>query len=439
MPNLAIISLLAIFIAIIVGFYKKTNVGIIMVAFAFILSLAYHIPTAKLFKGFSVSLFLTMLGVTYLFSILHNNKTLEILSKKIVGAVHKRNLLPIAIYIVGFVLCAVGPGAIPVLAIVPVIAIPIAFQARLNPIMMAIIGQCGVFGGRITQITPEGVLVMELMDKQQLTPSLFPVWLCLFITSVLMAILCYVWYRGWRLDDLDINAAGSTINATPKFTTVHWCSLAGLLALIICAVVFSLNVGLTAFVIGAILSALGAGLTAFVIGAILSALGAGDENAAIKSIPWSVLILVCGVGLLMNVVMESGGISLLAKTLTTVMNETTASSVMVTTAAIMSFFSSGLGVVFPTLIPTCQGIVEHLGANISAIELVAMVVVGGTVSGVSPVSTTGALIMSGVATNKEAEQKYTPSKMFIELFGWAFAAMILSFVMAIIGIYALFC
>lgn len=423
MPNLAIISLLAIFIAIIIGFYKKTNVGIIMVAFAFILSLAYHIPTAKLFKGFSVSLFLTMLGVTYLFSILHNNKTLEILSKKIVGAVHKRNLLPIAIYIVGFVLCAVGPGAIPVLAIVPVIAIPIAFQARLNPIMMAIIGQCGVFGGCITQITPEGVLVMELMDKQQLTPSLFPVWLCLFITSVLMAILCYVWYRGWRLDDLDINAADSTINATPKFTTVHWCSLAGLLALIICAVVFSLNVG----------------LTAFVIGAILSALGAGDENAAIKGIPWSVLILVCGVGLLMNVVMESGGISLLAKTLTTVMNQTTASSVMVTTAAIMSFFSSGLGVVFPTLIPTCQGIVEHLGANISAIELVAMVVVGGTVSGVSPVSTTGALIMSGVATNKEAEQKYTPSKMFIELFAWAFAAMILCFVMAITGIYALFC
>ncbi|MDM4621687.1 SLC13 family permease [Klebsiella oxytoca] len=423
MPNLAIISLLAIFIAIIIGFYKKTNMGIIMVAFAFILSLTYHIPTAKLFKGFSVSLFLTMLGVTYLFSILHNNKTLEILSKKIVGSVHKRNLLPVAIYIVGFALCSVGPGAIPVLAIVPVIAIPIAFQARLNPIMMAIIGQCGVFGGRMTQITPEGVLVMELMEKQKLTPDLFPVWLCLFLTSVVMAIVCYVWYRGWRFDDLNIGNVDSMNPVAPKFTTIHWCSLAGLVALILCAVVFSLNVG----------------LTAFVIGALLSALGAGDETSAIKGIPWSVLILVCGVGLLMNVVMESGGIILLAKTLTTVMNETTASSVMVTTAAIMSFFSSGIGVVFPTLIPTCQGIVEHLGANISAIELVAMVVVGGTVSGVSPVSTTGALIMSGVATNKEAEQKYTPSKMFIELFGWAFAAMLLSFAMAIVGIYALFC
>ncbi|MDS7868204.1 SLC13 family permease [Klebsiella oxytoca] len=423
MPNLAIISLLAIFIAIIIGFYKKTNVGIIMVAFAFILSLTYHIPTAKLFKGFSVSLFLTMLGVTYLFSIMHNNKTLEILSKKIVGSVHKRNLLPVAIYIVGFALCSVGPGAIPVLAIVPVIAIPIAFQARLNPIMMAIIGQCGVFGGRMTQITPEGVLVMELMEKQKLTPDLFPVWLCLFLTSVVMAIVCYVWYRGWRFDDLNIGNVDSMNPVAPKFTTIHWCSLAGLVALILCAVVFSLNVG----------------LTAFVIGALLSALGAGDETSAIKGIPWSVLILVCGVGLLMNVVMESGGIILLAKTLTTVMNETTASSVMVTTAAIMSFFSSGIGVVFPTLIPTCQGIVEHLGANISAIELVAMVVVGGTVSGVSPVSTTGALIMSGVATNKEAEQKYTPSKMFIELFGWAFAAMLLSFAMAIVGIYALFC
>lgn len=259
MPNLAIISLLAIFIAIIIGFYKKTNVGIIMVAFAFILSLTYHIPTAKLFKGFSVSLFLTMLGVTYLFSILHNNKTLEILSKKIVGSVHKRNLLPVAIYIVGFALCSVGPGAIPVLAIVPVIAIPIAFQARLNPIMMAIIGQCGVFGGRMTQITPEGVLVMELMEKQKLTPDLFPVWLCLFLTSVVMAIVCYVWYRGWRFDDLNIGNVDSMNPVAPKFTTIHWCSLAGLVALILCAVVFSLNVGLTAFVIGALLSALGAG------------------------------------------------------------------------------------------------------------------------------------------------------------------------------------
>lgn len=85
MPNLALVSLLAIVIAIVVGFYKKTNVGIIMVAFAFILSLAYGISTAKLFKGFSVSLFMAMLGVTYLFSILQSNKTLELLSRKIVG------------------------------------------------------------------------------------------------------------------------------------------------------------------------------------------------------------------------------------------------------------------------------------------------------------------------------------------------------------------
>ncbi|CAM6500893.1 SLC13 family permease [Escherichia fergusonii] len=421
MPNLALVSLLAIVIAIVVGFYKKTNVGIIMVAFAFILSLAYGISTAKLFKGFSVSLFMAMLGVTYLFSILQSNKTLELLSRKIVGAVNHRNLLPVAMYVVGFALCAVGPGAIPVLAIIPVIAIPVAFQARINPVMLAVIGQCGVFGGRMTQITPEGVLVMELMEKQHITADLFPVWLCLFSTSIIMAILCYIWYRGWREDDLQIET--TAVTETPKFTFIHWASLAGLLALILCAVVFSLNVG----------------MTAFVIGALLSALGVGDENKAIKSIPWSVLILVSGVGLLMNIVMESGGIKLLSQTLTTFMNDSTAASVMVITSAIMSFFSSGLGVVFPTLIPACQGIVEQLGGNISAVELVAMVVVGGTVAGVSPISTAGALIMSGVATNKQAEQKYTASKMFIELFGWAFAAMILCFVMAIVDIYSLFC
>ncbi|MFR2490681.1 MAG: hypothetical protein ACLS9B_09010 [Coprococcus comes] len=46
-------------------------------------------------------------------------------------------------YILGFLICAVGPGAIPSLAIIPVIAIPVAVSAGINPIMTAIIGDLG--------------------------------------------------------------------------------------------------------------------------------------------------------------------------------------------------------------------------------------------------------------------------------------------------------
>ncbi|WPC72362.1 SLC13 family permease [Vibrio porteresiae] len=421
MPSLAVMSILGICFSIIIGFYKKTNVGILMIAFAFILSIIYNIPTKEILSGFSVKLFITMLGVTYLFSIMSGNGTLDIISKKIVNVVHNKKLLPVAMYLVGFILCAVGPGAIPVLAIVPVIAIPIAFQAKLNPIMLAIIGQCGVFGGRMTQITPEGVLVKDLMSSQQIENQMFPVWFSLFFTSVALAIACYIWYKGWKTEE-DTAPSDHYVENT-HMTWVHWTSLCALLLLIVCAVGFSLNVG----------------LTAFVIGAALSAFGSGNENQAIKNIPWSVLILVSGVGLLMHIVLKSGGLDILTQSLASIMTATTASSVMVMTSAIMSFFSSGLGVVFPTLIPTCQGIIEQLGGHASAIELVAMVVVGGTVSGLSPVSTTGALIMSGIATNKEAEQTYTPSKMFVELFAWATFAMVISFVLAIVGFFSLIC
>ena len=62
MPNLAIISLLAIFIAII-RFYKEDQLGDYYGSLRFYLKPGLpHSNSKKLIKGFSVSLFLTMLG-----------------------------------------------------------------------------------------------------------------------------------------------------------------------------------------------------------------------------------------------------------------------------------------------------------------------------------------------------------------------------------------
>lgn len=70
-----------------------------------------------------------------------------------------------------------------------------------------------------------------------------------------------------------------------------------------------------------------------------------------------------------------------------VMSQRTASMIMAVAAGIMSFFSSGLGVVFPTLIPTASGLSASLGVD--AVQMVAVIVIGGTVSGFTPISTSG--------------------------------------------------
>ena len=107
----------------------------------------------------------------------------------------------------------------------------------------------------------------------------------------------------------------------------------------------------------------------------------------------------------------------------------------------MSFFSSGLGVVFPTLIPTVAGIAEQLGGSVSVMELAAAVIIGGTMPGLSPISTTGGLIMAAVESENGAETKcsYSANRMFVELWAWAFAALFISCALAFCGLFLRIC
>ena len=143
--------------------------------------------------------------------------------------------------------------------------------------------------------------------------------------------------------------------------------------------------------------------------------------------------MVLGVGILMNVISLSGGIDIMVAGLEKIMGHRTAAMIMAITAGFMSFFSSGLGVVFPTLIPTASGLASGLG--VGAVELVSVIVIGGTVSGFTPISTTGALIMAGVAQQEGAEEKFPQNRLFVELFAVSFIALAVLAIMAVIGVY----
>ena len=144
--------------------------------------------------------------------------------------------------------------------------------------------------------------------------------------------------------------------------------------------------------------------------------------------------MVLGVGILMNIISISGGIDIMVSALEAVMGKRTAAMIMAIASGLMSFFSSGLGVVFPTLIPTASGL--SVGLGVSAIELVAVIVVGGTVAGFTPVSTTGALIMAGVSQQENAEERFPQNRMFVELFAVSFIALAILAVFAFIGVYS---
>ena len=414
--NLGLVSLIVLLLAIVIGFARNANVGILCVGFSMILSIVYKIDIKQVIAGLSSSLFIQMVGITYLFAIIQGNGTLELLARKMVRLVGtKTHLIPFVMYILGFIVCAIGPGAIPSLAIIPVIAIPVAVSAGVNPIMTAIIGDLGVMSGRMSPLTPESAVVRELMKQQGLEANTIPIMICLTFTALICVVLVYIYYKGWKVEKVE----DGTKEKLPSFEAKQWLSIIGLVVLAVGALFFSWNVG----------------FTGFLVGSILIVLGCADEKKAIAAIPWNVILMVLGVGILMNVITVSGGIDIMVAALEKVMNKTIAATVMGVVAGIMSFFSSGLGVVFPTLIPTAAGLSGGLG--VSAVELVSVIVIGGTVAGFTPVSTTGALIMAGVSQQKDAEEKFPQNRMFIELFSVSFIALGVLAIVAFSGIYNL--
>lgn len=416
--NLGLVSLIVLLVAIIIGFVRNMNVGILAIAAAMILGLVYGLSAKELISGFSSSLFLQMVGITYMFAIVNGNGTLTNVANRVVGLVGKRTyLIPFVMFAMGYLICSVGPGAIPSLAIIPVLAVPIAVSAGLNPIMLSLAGQIGVQAGRMSPLTPEAAVVRELMAAQGIEMSTVTVGWCLLVTELLLFVAVYLYYKGWKAEAGHVEE----VRQAEPFNKSQLLSLAGLAVLVVGVLFFSWNVG----------------LSGFLIGSLLIAAGAGNEKESIKGVPWNVILMVMGVGILMNIITNSGGIDLLVAGLEKVMTANTASPIMAIAAGIMSFFSSGLGVVFPTLIPTTGGLATSL--SVSPVELCAAVVVGGTITGFSPISTAGALIMAAVSQEKDAETRYPQNKMFVELFGVAFAGLVILAAMTAIGVFGWIC
>ena len=177
------------------------------------------------------------------------------------------------------------------------------------------------------------------------------------------------------------------------------------------------------------------GLTCFAISGFLLVCHVANEKQCLRAIPWGVLIMVSGVSALMNIVILTGGITTLTKALSQLMNPHIAPAVMAATAGIMSLFSSGLGVVFPTLLPTVVGIGQTVGVN--PLELASMVVIGGTITGISPISTTGGLIMATLMAEDSSDKRDEEMKLFMELTFWALGILVVLTVVSGIGFYNL--
>lgn len=414
-----VISLLFLITAIVLGFTKKINVGIVSMGLAFILGLIGKVGTNVILGGFPSKLFITLLGTMFFFCLLQDNHTLELLSKKMVAMVgNKTFLIPIIIYLVSYILSAAGPGAISVQSVMIIFAVSLAVQMKASPILLGSMAILGAVGGTTSPIALSGIIVADLTAEMGLTGVENQVFLGVTAANIICAVVLYIVFKGYKLKaDISVNK-----EQLPKFNRSQILCIGALLVLVVAVVGFRFDVG----------------LVSFALSLILILCGVVNEKAAIKLIPWSVLILICGVNVLMAVTKELGGIELLSDILAAMMNQVTAAPIISLTAGIMSWFSSANGVVLPTLIPTVPDIVANVGGSVTEIEMIIAIVGGATVAGISPLSTGGSLILASYTqeTNaSDAEQQSIFGKLFLISFG----AVMIVVVCALIGGFKLFC
>lgn len=414
--DIGIVSLLALLLAIAVGFKLNINTGIVSVLFAFILGFFVPDPnnagafmlsdpaagTVTLISGWSTSLFFMVMGMTLLFSIAKLNKTLEIVSTRIISlAAGRTKLIPILFFVLSIVLAGIGPGNIAVCALILPIGLEVAREEKINPLLMAVMIISGSNAGGLSPIAPTGLIGISLSEQIGVADMGMYTFIQMLKAQFLFVLFFYIVLGGWKLPNKPSAGKGpkQKLNRAQLQTLI-----------VICLVVFSL-----------IAFGTDVGFTGFLGAVSLLLLGAADEKKALEGVPWSTLIMICGVGVLVNVVRIAGGIDTLSNTLASIMTSSTAGALMTVMGGLLSLVSSASGVAMPTLIATIPGMVEKLAVDPSV--LITGVILGAHIVTTSPISTLGGLAVAS-ANDAIDRNKFFVQLLFVGIGGLAFGALL---------------
>ena len=400
-----VISLILFIAVILLAFFRKVNVGVVALTAGVIAVRIFGLNDKALIGGISASMFTTLVGITLLFAAVTQTGALDLLARKIIALAGNRMwIIPIAVYIAGFIVAGVGPGAIPALAIIPALAAVIAVEVGFDPIMLVLIGESGLMAGRMTPITPEAAIITAAAAEAGIEGVMGTVLLCQTLVTIIYSLIMWFLFKGYKIKT-PLKPIERT--AIEKFNHKQVIALAGIVLMMVMLIFFKVNIGLAAF---------------FVAG-ILFLFGVADDGKAIKALPWSTIVMVLAVGSLLDIVNDMGGIDLLSAGMSSIMTKGTATPIMGISAGLLSLVSSALGVVYPTMMPMCAGIAEQVG-GVNPVALMAAVGAGGSLAGISPLSTGGALAIAALGTAIPNLTKEEENKRFVQLFIMAGIALL---------------
>ncbi len=383
--NPAVLSLLALIVALVVSMTSRINVGWLAIAFAWLVGVyGAGLRPDVVLAGFPAALFLTLAGVTLLFGIAETNGTLEGLASRALRLTRGRvRAVPVVLFVVGCLLSSVGPGAVSTVALLAPMAMSVGARAGIPPLLTALMIANGANAGNLSPFSSVGVIANGAMAKAGLVGFEGRVWFANFAAHVLVAAIAFAWL-GFRAAS---PTAGITMPPSPSIAATfdrHQRMTLAVIGLWIAGVI-GLNLNL--------------GLSAFAAAAVLLILTTADEAVAVRRIPWPIIMMVCGVSVLIGVLERTGGMDLFTALMARVSSPQTLNGVIAFVTGSISTYSSTSGVVLPAFLPTVTSLVERVGGG-NPLAVALSINVGSSLVDVSPLSTIGALCIAAVSDDR---------------------------------------
>jgi len=385
MINLIIV--LAIILAIALGYKTKINTGLFGMVFAYLIgTFMMGLKPGDVIKMWPISIFFVIFSISLFYNFAIGNGTLEKLAQHLLYRIRKfPSLLPFAIFGAATIMSALGAGFFAVLAFFAPIAILLCKKTNTNLLVGALAANYGALCGHNFMISPGGIVFVGLMSQAGFTTQAYGYELAIFLASMIIPVLVLLVLGLFNKKNSTENSLLDMERPT-AFEPIQKKTLSLIFGMIFIVLTFPLLDSIfpgTPF-IKAMDKSIDVGLVSIIFAVIGLLMKLGNEKDIVKNVPWGTLMI--------------------ASVVSSALPASIVPAVMAVIAGFMSFFSSTTGVVTPALFPIVPDLAN--ASNIAPFTLFSSIVIGAQATAISPFSTGGSLLLSAVS-DAERERMFT--------------------------------
>ncbi|NJC23857.1 Na+/H+ antiporter NhaD/arsenite permease-like protein [Arthrobacter pigmenti] len=414
--SLALIAFLVLIAAFAWGSFTRVNAGLIALVAAFIVGpLVAGLDIKEVIGAFPAGLFFILVGATLLFAIVRVTGTIDLMAywcERLAG--DRKILVPILMFLLTAALAAAGAFTPAAIAIVAPVALALGMRFGISPLAMGLVIVQGANAGAFSPVNPFGVLGNQMLDSAGASGDSGKLFLYCFLFNALLAVIAYVLIQAIMKrraakrgesnssaasvnDDGGAPAGGGspagagTLTATRletrtitkvPVTPMRILTLVALVSLLVLTTMFGIDVG----------------VASLIISLVLIAVNPGVQKPALENMPWSAIILVTGIVTYVGMLEAMGALDELQAGIESLGNGSIAALVTSYVVGMVSAFASTtgtLGVISPVITPIA------MDPMLTPIGVITAVAISSSVVDVSPMSTSGALLMASAQPKDE--------------------------------------